>query len=409
MTAATRRHVHRRRCAHVVLLALLAAGFAVMLPAAAPARAAAAAAAAEHDTVEVWKLHPTKSAARAAHLTLRVSDVAAGDRGALMIVEDRHVPVTPFDTGGVYGFVYAELGNDHDYPQAYDNADGIRTPDCPAPSSCAGLEGRPLSESPLAFTFSKVVDSTGRPYPYDFHDFYVGAVNAHVTVFPQSSGWSVSRATNADMVLVQNSDTANGVGARTANYSVEQFNGEIAVKTPKALWSVAYVRLPCSADLVPYPVPQGRATFTGLTIPYGRKAIPLSCDRTYAANGLAVGPTTWRLTSQSTGTPGNVSAVAATQNLNRMVVLIVDRTTPGARAARPPTKRPLPAVVSAIPARHAPALAPLSPQRDALRATAFVTSVKPSRRQGNPLPAALLLIAFVPVVRVVRRRFAPSP
>jgi hypothetical protein len=405
MTAATNGQRRRRRCALVVLLGLFAAALA--LPAATPARAAAAAAAtARHDSVEVWKVHPTKAAARAASMTLRVSDVAAGDRGALMIVEDRHVPVTPFDAGGVYGFAYAELGNDHDYPQAYDNSDGIRTPECPLPSSCLGLDGRPLTESPLAFTFSKVVDDKGRPYPYDFHDFYVGAINAKVTVVPVSAGWSVSPATTVDMVLVQNSDTAHGVGVRTANYSVEQVNGEIAVTTPKALWSEAYVRLPCSADLVAYPVPQGRATFTGLTIPYWRKAIPLSCDRTHDANGLAVGPTTWRLTSEPNGTPGNVTATAPTQNLNRMAILIVNRTKPVPRFSKPPAKGVLPPPPTPPTSSRT---APSAPQRDALRPSAFVTAVRPSRRHGPVPPAALLLLALVPVVHGLRRRFVPSP
>jgi hypothetical protein len=274
------------------------------------------------------------------------------------------------------------------------------------PSSCLGLEGRPLAESPLAFTFSKVVDPNGRPYSYDFHDFYVGAVNAHVSVAPVSAGWSVSRATNADMVLVQNSDTATGAGVRTANYSVERLDGEIAVKTPKALWSAAYVRLPCSADLAGYPVPQGRASFTGLTIPLGRKAIPLACDHVYAANGLAVGPTTWRLTSAPDGTPGNVTAVAATQNLNRMAVLVVNRTTPAARSSTVAARSAARAVTSPTTRTR---IATAAPRRQPLRQTAFVVSARPSQRHGHVPPAALLLLALVPVVRVLHRRFAPSP
>jgi hypothetical protein len=284
-----------------------------------------------HDSVEVWRLHPNKQAARAAHLTLRISDVDAGDRGALMVVEDRHIPVTPFDTAGVYGFAYAELGNDDDYPRVYDNPDHVSTPECPLPSSCLGLAGSPMSEAPLTFTFSKVVDEHGRPFPYDFHDFYVGAVNAHLTVVPTSPGWSVSRASGAEMVLVQNSDTANGIGVRTANYTVEQFNGQIAVSTRNAAWSEAFVGLPCSDELVPVPLPQSRATFSGFTFPYGRPSIPLSCSGNHFDEGMASGPTTWRLTSQPTGGPGNAGAIAATQNLNRMVVLVVDRPKPAKR------------------------------------------------------------------------------
>ena len=127
------------------------------------------------------------------------------------------------------------------------------------------------------------------------------------------------------MAMVQNSGSKNGAGVQSGNYSVEQFNGDIAVKTPNALWSAAYAGLPCSADLVGYPVPQGHATFTGLNVQDSRRSIPLSCAGQHSAQGMASGPTTWRLTSQPTGLPGDVNGIAPTQNLNRMVVLIVNR------------------------------------------------------------------------------------
>jgi hypothetical protein len=401
MTA--RAHGFGRRCALAVpLLLVVAAGVVATVPARADATAhpTSTTGSSPHDAVEVWKVHPTKSAARAAHVTLRISDVSAGDRGALMVVEDRHIPLTPFDTGGVYGFAYAELGNDDDYPRAYDNADGVRTPDCPLPSSCLGLTGRPMTETPLTFTFSKVVDAKGHPYAYDFRDFYVGAVNAHLTVVPLSAGWSVTRATDADMVLVQNTDTARGVGVRAANYTVEQVNGEIAVKTPNAVWSAAYVRLPCSADVVPYRIPQGRATFSGLTIPYGRRTIPLACDHTYAANGMATGPTTWRLTSESSGEPEDAGSVAATQNVNRMTVLIVNRPKPTSRSSK----------VAAAPSRTAHAVRVTSagvasspPYRPGLQRSAFATVGHRAPRHG-PVPAvALLVLAVLPALRALTR------
>lgn len=281
-----------------------------------------------HDTVEVWRLHPNKQAARAAHFTLRISDVDSGRRGALMVVEDRHIPVTPFDTAGAYGFAYAELGNDDDYPQVYDNRDHVDSPACPLPASCLGLGPAPIDEGALEWTFPKVMDGHGRPYPYDFHDFYVGAVNAHVTITPISPGWSVSRASGVDMVLVQNDDTAGGAGVRVANYTVEQFGGAIAVKTPNAVWSEAFVGLPCSNELVPNPVPQTRATFSGFTFPYGRPSIPLACGSHEFDEAMASGPTTWRLTGQPSGGPGSAGDVTPTQNLNRMVVLVVNRPKP---------------------------------------------------------------------------------
>jgi hypothetical protein len=295
------------------------------------------------DTVEVWRVHPSKTAARAATMTLRISDVDNGDRGALMVVEDRHIPVTAFDTSGVYGFAYAELGNNRMYPEVYDNRDGIAAPGCPVSGSCLGLNGAPMHEGPLTFTFGKVVEGrTGKPARYDFHDFYVGAVNAHLTVIPQNDGWSVSRATNADMVLVQNGDTKQGVGARVANYTVEQFNDEITVKTPDALWSEAFAGLPCTSDIAPeYPVAQGSATFTGFTIPMGRPSIPLACKGSHFEEAMANGPTTWRVTPRSSGTPGNVTTIAPAQNLNRLVVLIVDRGKPRPTLIVPPKHSPL--------------------------------------------------------------------
>lgn len=294
------------------------------------------------DSVEVWRVHPSKAAARAAKLTLRVSDVSNGDRGALMIVEDRHVPVTRFDTAGVYGYAYAELGNDHDYPEVYDNGSGVRTPACPVTDSCLGLEGSPMHDAPLRFTFTKVTNGdTGKPFPYDFHDFYVGAVNAHLTIVPETDGWTVSRTSHADMVLVQNSDTDDGAGARTANYTVERYDGEITVKTPHALWSEAYAGLPCTTDIAPeYPVDQGSATFSGFTIPAGRPSITLRCKGNHMDEAMASGPTTWRLTSQSSGAPANVTSIAPTQNLNRLVVLVVYAGPPRPKLILPP-KKPL--------------------------------------------------------------------
>jgi hypothetical protein len=279
---------------------------------------------------EVWRLHPTKKAARAATLKLRITDVENGDGGALMVVEDRHIPTTALDTADNYGFAYAELANGAFYPRAYVNAAGIGTPACPLQDSCMGLNGSARPGEPLALTFAKPTDDRGRPASYDFHDFYVGALHAKLSVVALSAGWTVSRATDVSMVMVQNSGSPDGVGVQTGNYSVEQFNGEIAVKTPNALWSAAYVGLPCSSDLVAYPVPQGRATFTGLNVQDSRRSIPLSCAGAHTADGMASGPTTWRLTSQPTGTPDDASGVAPTQNLNRMVVLIVNRPRRGA-------------------------------------------------------------------------------
>jgi len=274
---------------------------------------------------EVWRVHPSKKAARAASLKLRITTVEQGDGGALMVVEDRHIPTTVFDTAENYGFAYAELANGAFYPRAYDNGAGITTPDCPAQDSCLGLDGSARTGEPLTFTFPKPTDARGRPASYDFHDFYVGALHAKLTVVALSAGWTVSRASDVSMVMVQNSGSNDGTGVHAANYSVEQFNGEIAVKTPNALWSAAFVGLPCSSDVVAYPVPQGRATFSGLNVQDSRRSIPLSCAGEHFAQGMASGPTTWRLTSQPTGMPGDVNGVAATQNLNRMVVLIVNR------------------------------------------------------------------------------------
>jgi hypothetical protein len=289
------------------------------------------------DTYEVWRVHPSKKAAWAATMTLKISDVEDGDRGAMMVVEDRHIPATRFDPSGVYGFAYAELGNDHYYPQVYDNPDGISSPECPVSDNCAGLEGREIQERPMTLTFGKVINgSTGKPFPYAFHDFYVGAVNAHLTVIPKDDGWTVSRATNAEMVLVQNSDNQKSVGARVENYSVEQFNGDIYVKTPDAVWSEAFAGLPCGTDIDPaYPLAQTTATFTGFTIPDGEKSMTLKCKGRHFEEAMASGPTTWRVTTQPTGSPANATAITPTQNLNRLVVLIVDRGTPRKRLIVP--------------------------------------------------------------------------
>ena len=111
-------------------------------------------------------------------------------------------------------------------------------------------------------------------------------------------------------------------------------NVAITVKTPNAVWSEAFAGLPCSYDLAPVHVPQGRATFSGFTIPTGRRSIPLACSGTHFAEGMASGPTTWRLASQSTGTPDDVTTVTPTQNLNRLVVLIVSRPKPTARSSK---------------------------------------------------------------------------
>lgn len=296
---------------------------------------AAASSRPDHGTVEVWRVHPDRRAARAASLTLRIDDVSRGDGGAVMVVEDRHVPATPFDTAGVYGFAYAELGDDALYPHVYDNPAGVASPACPVPDSCAGLDGTSLDGEPLEFTFSKVVGPDHKPIPYDFHDFYVGAVNAHLTVLPKDDGWTVSRATGVDMVLVQNSDTAQGVGAHVGNYTVEKFGGDIAVTTPAGSWSEAFAGLPCSVDAVGiYPVPQDRASFAGFTIPYGRRSIPLSCAGNHFDNAMASGATTWRLTVQPpSGELGGATSMAPTQNLNRLVVLIVNRPKPAAHSS----------------------------------------------------------------------------
>lgn len=305
----------------VLLLAVSVGQTAMATPGTAPRTQSS-----HHDSVEVWRVHPSKAAARAATVTLRIADVANGDRGALMVVEDRHKPVTRFDPGGVYGFAYAELGNDHDYPEVYDNGRGVHTAGCPLDNSCLGLEGRPINESALQFTFSKVINGdTRKPFPYDFHDFYVGAVNAHVTVVPVSGGWTVSRANNADMVLIQNSDTKDGVGARVDNYSVERFDGDVTVKTPDALWSEAFAGLPCTTDIAPqYPIDQGSGTFSGFTIPDGQSSIPLHCKGNHMDEAMASGPTTWKLTmNQPTGHGAKLTSIAPTQNLNRLVVLIV--------------------------------------------------------------------------------------
>lgn len=296
-----------------------------------------------HDRVEVWRVHPDKTAARAASLTLRIAYVGSGDRGALMVVEDRHQPVTRFDSAGVYGFAYAELGNDHDYPEVYDNGRGVHTAGCPVDESCLGLQGSAIPGS-LRFTFGKVIDgSTRKPFRYDFHDFYVGAVNANLTVVPQNDGWTVSRANNAGMLLIQNSDTNDGAGARVDNYTVERFGGDIAVKTPDALWSEAFAGLPCTTDVAPeYPVDQGSGTFSGFTIPAGRPSIPLRCTGHHMDEAMASGPTTWRLTTSPPAGPGaQVTSIAPTQNLNRLVVLIVYAGKPRPTLYLPPKCHPV--------------------------------------------------------------------
>src|SRR5437660_8501663 len=128
-----------------VLVGLFAGPVAFATPRLAPATPRLApATSGPHDSFETWRVHPSKQAARAARMTLKISDVGTGKRGAVMVVEDRHIPVTPFDTAGVYGFAYAELGNDDDYPQVYDNPDHVATPSCALPNSCLGFGSRPM-------------------------------------------------------------------------------------------------------------------------------------------------------------------------------------------------------------------------------------------------------------------------
>src|SRR4051794_2405868 len=61
-----------------------------------------------HKTVEVWRLHPNKAAARAPQLRLKLAIAGNGDGGALMVVEDRH---SSFDVATGTSFAYAELAN----------------------------------------------------------------------------------------------------------------------------------------------------------------------------------------------------------------------------------------------------------------------------------------------------------
>lgn len=277
------------------------------------------------ETVEVWRLHPSAAASHEADFKLALDWTGSGDRGALMIVEDRHIPSYPGDTVGI-GFAGAELGDSNDTPQVYDHEHGVDVTDCQEPvvGTCSSyLGGGSLSES-YTWDYPKPIVN-GKPDPsYIWHDIYIGAINAHITnIRLTGASWTTSRATNATMILVENQDTHDGAGAHIANYTVENFHGaQLAV--PKGSWAAVTMRLPCPSWMVGLPTPQDSGKVTGYTLPDdGRPFIPLSCSQLApSADVFATGPTTVRLTVTSSA-PMAADDWTATQNLDRLVALIV--------------------------------------------------------------------------------------
>src|SRR5205823_4709437 len=105
---------------------------------------------------------------------ITVSYDGNGSRGALMLVEDGHKPVSRM-LAGAYNYGYAELATDRYYPYVYDNQAGVESPNCTEPvvGYCSDLGPGHIADK-LTFTFRKAVYD-GRPMAYNFQDVYVGA------------------------------------------------------------------------------------------------------------------------------------------------------------------------------------------------------------------------------------------
>jgi hypothetical protein len=280
------------------------------------------------ETVEVWRLHPSAAASREANFQLTLNWTGSGDRGALLIVEDRHT-----DRNASVGFAGAELADTNDRPEIYDHERGIDYTDCQEPvlGHCSSyLDGGRTSDGVTWGYLKPTVN--GKPDPtYLWHDFYVGALNAHIpSIRLTGATWTVTRATNATMALVENQDTSDGAGAHVANYTVEHFNG-VQYTVPKGSWAAIDVRLPCSNSLIGVSTPGMNGRLSGYTLPDdGRPYIPMSCQGTWYADTFATVATTVRLAMTSSAPTDNWSA---TQNLDRLVALIV-KPIPKARSHR---------------------------------------------------------------------------
>lgn len=298
-----------RRRAVLAGLSLLLAGLVVPVASGAP------------DTVEVWRLHPSAAAAREADFDITVSWVGSGDRGAVMLVEDRHIPAYSDDDAGI-GFARVELADTNLRPEVYDRYHGVDATDCQEAviGQCSSHVRGSSSSDRQGWHFTKP-RLNSRPDPrYLWHDIYVGAVNARISdIRLTGAGWTKTRATNATMVLVQNQDTANGAGAHVANEAVEHFGGaELSV--PKGSWAAVSVSLPCDLE---FPTPQDDARFSGYTLPNdGRPYMHLSCQGWPFADAYATGPTTVRLTPTSTQ-PMTFDDWTTTSYLDRLVALVV--------------------------------------------------------------------------------------
>jgi hypothetical protein len=311
-----RRPIHRRVALAGALLCL--AGLVGPATAGSPASTAGAP---STDKVEVWRLHPSAAARHEADFQLTLNWVGSGDRGALMIVDDEHT-----DHNAAVGFAGAELADTNYRPEVYDHERGIDYTDCQEPvvGRCSWyLSGASLSDSYTWDYQAPILN--GKPDPsYAWPDIYVGAVNARITrIGLTGARWTVTRATNATMVLIENQDTAHGAGAHVANYTVEHFDGaQLAV--PKGAWAAVSVRLPCPSWLIGMPTPQDDGKVTGYTLPDdGRPYIPLSCRHLAPwADVFATGPTTVRLTVTSSA-PMAADDWTAAQNLDRLVALVV--------------------------------------------------------------------------------------
>jgi hypothetical protein len=306
---------------------LCLAGVAVPATASSPVSTAAAPAV---DKVEVWRLHPSAKAIREADFKLTLKWVGSGDRGALMIVDDVHT-----DHNADVGFAGAELADTNDRPQVYDHDRGIDYTDCQEPvlGRCSSYLSGGTQPDSYTWDYQKPI-LNGKPDPsYVWPDIYVGAVNARITTIGLTgASWSVTRATNARMVLIENQDTAHGAGAHVANYTVEHFDAA-QLPVPKGSWAAVTMRLPCPSWLGGPPTPQDDGKVTGYTLPDdGRPYIPLSCKHLAPwADVFATGPTTVRL-SVTSSAPMAADDWTAAQNLDRLVALIV--TPPKPRAHR---------------------------------------------------------------------------
>lgn len=283
------------------------------------------------DGVEVWRLHPSAAASREGDFELTLNWTGSGDRGALMIVEDRHT-----DRNTAVGFAGAELADRNDRPEIYEHQHGIDYTDCQEPviGRCSSYLGASSGSDSYTWDYSKPTVN-GKPDPtYIWQDIYVGAVNARITnIRFTGAAWTITRATNASMALIENQNTAEGAGAHVANYTVEHFDGaQLAV--PKGSWAAVTMRLPCPSWLGGPPTPQDDGKVTGYTLPDdGRPFIPLSCRQFAPSTDVfASGPTTVKLSVTST-VPMAADDWTAAQNLDRLVALIV-RPLPKARPHR---------------------------------------------------------------------------